>query len=58
MSKVTTEGLSRGDFVYIRQSTADQLAQNRESRRRKYGLADRARHIGWSTVVRSEAEPL
>ena len=50
MSKITTEHLSRGAFVYIRQSTADQLTHNHESRRRQYGLADRARQLGWSTV--------
>ena len=33
-------------FVYIRQSTADQLLHNLESRRRQYGLADRARQLG------------
>jgi DNA invertase Pin-like site-specific DNA recombinase len=50
MSKITTEHLSRGAFVYIRQSTADQLTHNHESRRRQYGLADRAKLLGWSTV--------
>ena len=50
MSKITTEHLSRGAFVYIRQSTADQLTHNHESRRRQYGLADRAKQLGWSTV--------
>jgi DNA invertase Pin-like site-specific DNA recombinase len=50
MSKITTEHLARSAHVYIRQSTADQLTQNRESRRRQYGLADRARQLGWTTV--------
>jgi DNA invertase Pin-like site-specific DNA recombinase len=50
MSKITTEHLVRGAFVYIRQSTADQLAHNHESRRRQYALADRAKQLGWSTV--------
>ena len=50
MSKITTEHLSRGAFVYIRQSTADQLTHNHESRRRQYGLADRAKQLGWDTV--------
>ena len=50
MSKITAEHLARSAFVYIRQSTADQLAHNHESRRRQYGLADRARQLGWSTV--------
>src|SRR3982075_3531663 len=50
MSKITTEHLARSAYVYIRQSTADQLTHNHESRRRQYGLADRARHLGWTTV--------
>ena len=49
MSKITGEHLGRGAYVYIRQSTADQLLHNHESRRRQYG-ADRARTLGWSTV--------
>jgi DNA invertase Pin-like site-specific DNA recombinase len=50
MTKITTEHLRRGAFVYVRQSTADQLLHNPESRRRQYGLADRARQLGWTTV--------
>jgi DNA invertase Pin-like site-specific DNA recombinase len=50
MTKITAEHLARSAFVYIRQSTAGQLAHNHESRRRQYGLADRARQIGWSRV--------
>jgi DNA invertase Pin-like site-specific DNA recombinase len=50
MSKITSEHLGRRAYVYIRQSTADQLLHNHESRRRQYGLADRARTLGWSTV--------
>jgi excisionase family DNA binding protein len=51
MSKITSEHLARGAYVYVRQSTADQLRNNPESRRRQYGLADRARLLGWSEVV-------
>ena len=50
MSKITAEHLARTAFVYIRQSTADQLVHNQESQRRQYGLADRARKLGWSSV--------
>jgi DNA invertase Pin-like site-specific DNA recombinase len=50
MSKITTEHLARGAYVYIRQSTADQLMHNHESRRRQYALANRARQLGWTTV--------
>jgi DNA invertase Pin-like site-specific DNA recombinase len=49
--KITPDHLARGAFVYVRQSTADQLAHNPESRRRQYGLADRARALGWSDVT-------
>ena len=35
MSKITSEHLGRGAYVYIRQSTADQSLHNHESRRRQ-----------------------
>ncbi|HME26549.1 MAG TPA: hypothetical protein VKI44_35355 [Acetobacteraceae bacterium] len=38
MTKITTEQLARTAFVYVRQSTRDQLVNNHESRRRQYGL--------------------
>ena len=47
MTKITAEHLQRSACVYIRQSTADQLVHNLESQRRQYGLADRARQLGW-----------
>ena len=50
MNKITPEHLARSACVYIRQSTADQLVHNHESRRRQYGLADRARQLGWTCV--------
>lgn len=50
MTKITTEHLQRAAFVYVRQSTADQVLNNHESRRRQYALADRARGLGWSRV--------
>jgi DNA invertase Pin-like site-specific DNA recombinase len=50
MSKITAEHLARTAFVYIRQSTPDQLVHNLESQRRQYGLADRARGLGWASV--------
>lgn len=49
--KITAEHLARGAFVYVRQSTADQLANNPESRRRQYGLAERARALGWADAT-------
>lgn len=50
MTKITTEHLARSAYVYIRQSTADQLTHNHESRRRQYSLANRARQLGWTSV--------
>ena len=50
MSKITAEHLQRRAYVYIRQSTPDQLAHNHESQRRQYGLAERAKQLGWSNV--------
>src|SRR5262245_13732574 len=50
MSKITAERLARSAYVYIRQSTADQLVHNQESQRRQYALADRARQLGWASV--------
>ena len=51
MSKITPEHLARQAIVYIRQSTADQVANNLESKRRQYNLPERARHLGWSEVA-------
>src|SRR5919107_2289915 len=51
MSKITPDHLARQAYVYVRQSTPDQLLHNHESGRRQYGLADRARQLGWSDVV-------
>jgi DNA invertase Pin-like site-specific DNA recombinase len=50
MNKITAEHLARSAYIYIRQSTADQLAHNHESRHRQYGLADRARQLGWTSI--------
>jgi len=50
-TKITPEHLARGAYVYVRQSTADQLMHNHESRRRQYGLAEKAQGLGWSDVV-------
>ena len=49
--KITPDHLARGAFIYVRQSTVDQLANNHESRLRQYGLADRARTLGWTDVT-------
>ena len=51
MNKIAPDHLAREAVVYIRQSTQDQLRHNHESRRRQYGLADRARGLGWDEPV-------
>jgi len=51
MNKISVEHLARSAYVYVRQSTADQLRNNLESQRRQYALVDRARLLGWSDVV-------
>jgi excisionase family DNA binding protein len=50
MSKVTSEHLARAAYIYVRQSTAYQVVNNLESKRRQYGLAERARELGWNDV--------
>jgi excisionase family DNA binding protein len=51
MNKITAEHLAREAYVYVRQSTPDQLLNNPESRRRQYALVERARSLGWENVV-------
>ncbi|RWP57391.1 recombinase family protein [Mesorhizobium sp.] len=51
MTKITADHLARSAYVYIRQSTPDQLANNPERRRRQYALKTRARVLGWENVV-------
>ena len=51
MNKITPDHLARSAYLYVRQSTSDQLANNPESRRRQYALATRARALGWQDVV-------
>src|SRR6201992_3209741 len=49
--KITADHLARGAFIYIRQSTVDQLVNNHESRRRQYGLRERAHSLVWTDVT-------
>ena len=51
MSKITPEHLRRSAYIYIRQSTLDQLQHNPESRRRQYALEHRAQALGWQEIV-------
>src|SRR5271156_7226064 len=50
MSRIGADHLAREAIVYVRQSTADQVLHNVESRRRQYGLVERARQLGWAAV--------
>jgi DNA invertase Pin-like site-specific DNA recombinase len=43
--------LERRAIVYVRQSSMTQVEENLESQRRQYGLADRARELGFRDVV-------
>ena len=50
MSRIEADHLAREAIVYVRQSTIDQVINNVESRRRQYGLVERARQLGWANV--------
>ena len=45
--KIKPTHLQRDALVYVRQSSASQVAHNRESTDRQYRLADRAVGLGW-----------
>ena len=49
--KIHPAHLGRPAFVYVRQSTLDQVRHHHESRRRQYDLQGHARTLGWSQVV-------
>ena len=51
IDKFNERHLSRSAFVYIRQSTLQQVRNNTESSRRQYALEERARDLGFKTVV-------
>ena len=51
MNKITADHLARAAYVYVRPSSLEQVQHNQESQRRQYGLADRARDLGWTDVV-------
>ena len=51
MTKITSDQLARSAYVYVRQSTMDQLLHNPESRRRQYALSRHARTLGWENVI-------
>ena len=49
--KITSQHLERAAYVYIRQSTLQQVRNNLESSRRQYALQDQARGMGFKSVV-------
>jgi DNA invertase Pin-like site-specific DNA recombinase len=48
--KITPVHLGRKAVVYLRQSSERQVKENTESQRLQYGLAQRARELGWHEV--------
>src|SRR4029453_5361308 len=46
-SKVTSEHLRRHAYLYIRQSSLQQVNDHRESTARQYDLKRRAQSLGW-----------
>src|SRR6266511_381392 len=49
--KIRDEHLKRAAYVYIRQSSSQQVRFHLEGQRRQYGLAERARQLGFHEVV-------
>ena len=49
--KIRPVHLQRAAYVYIRQSTMNQVRNHLESQRRQYELQDRARQLGFTKVV-------
>lgn len=47
-SKIRDVHLDRLAIVYVRQSSPQQVMENRESRERQYALADFAQRLGWA----------
>ena len=48
MAEPTAAHLRRDAYIYVRQSTLIQTVRNTESLLRQYGLAGRARELGWA----------
>jgi len=49
--KLSDDQLQRAAYIYIRQSTLQQVRHNIESNRRQYELEDRAKVLGFQSVV-------
>jgi len=48
-SKVMTDHLRRGAYLYVRQSSLHQVRENQESTARQYALKHRAQALGWNS---------
>jgi DNA invertase Pin-like site-specific DNA recombinase len=49
--KIKSHQLQRAAYVYVRQSTSHQVRNHLESKERQYGLAERARQLGFHHVI-------
>jgi DNA invertase Pin-like site-specific DNA recombinase len=49
--KIKSHHLERKAYVYVRQSTAYQVRNHLESKERQYGLAERAKQLGFGNVI-------
>jgi DNA invertase Pin-like site-specific DNA recombinase len=49
--KIGAKHLERAAYVYVRQSSLQQVRNNQESNRRQYALQDRASELGFGNVV-------
>ena len=50
-SKITINHLALSAYVYIRQSSMNQVIKHQESQRLQYQLVERAKELGWSQPV-------
>ncbi len=48
--KIRATHLERKAMLYVRQSSAVQVARNTESKRLQYAMAKRVQELGWSDV--------
>ena len=48
--KIRPQHLSRKAILYIRQSSAYQVAHNLESQKLQYAMQERLRRLGWSEI--------
>ncbi|MEO8180626.1 MAG: recombinase family protein [Deltaproteobacteria bacterium] len=48
--RLTQKHLQRKGFVYVRQSSQQQVLRNQESRRLQYAMQQRMEHLGWRDI--------